>query len=67
MIPFKPVVEPSYKDAFMTKEPKEVFKSGDFNQVPWIVGLNTEDGALRVAGLDIFLKKWNIKYHFRYL
>lgn len=50
MIPFKPVVEPKVKDAFLTESPEVLVRSGKFAQVPWIVGLNTDDGALRAAG-----------------
>ncbi|XP_068903336.1 juvenile hormone esterase-like [Tenebrio molitor] len=51
MIPFKPVIEPDLEGAFLVEHPIDSFRSGRFAQVPWIVGLNTEDGALRAAGI----------------
>ncbi|XP_063931967.1 juvenile hormone esterase-like isoform X2 [Zophobas morio] len=51
MIPFKPVVEPNLEGAFLVEHPIESMKEGRFAQVPWIVGLNTNDGALRAAGI----------------
>ncbi|KAK9870530.1 hypothetical protein WA026_008094 [Henosepilachna vigintioctopunctata] len=49
MIPFKPCVEPPSSEAFLTDTPANLFKQGKFEDVPWIVGLNTEDGLLRAA------------------
>lgn len=51
MIPFKPVIEDPRPGAFLIEHPSEIYKSGKFKQAPWIVGLNTGDGALRAAGL----------------
>ncbi|XP_017785446.1 PREDICTED: venom carboxylesterase-6-like [Nicrophorus vespilloides] len=51
MIPFKPVIEPEHKGALITKHPIELIKSGDVANVSWMVGLNSDDGALRVAAL----------------
>ncbi|KAJ8950496.1 hypothetical protein NQ318_015240, partial [Aromia moschata] len=52
MIPFKPVIEPKVEGAFLTEHPAEAFRSGRAADVPLIVGLNTEDGALKVAALS---------------
>ncbi|XP_045470486.1 venom carboxylesterase-6-like isoform X2 [Harmonia axyridis] len=49
MIPFKPVVEPPSKEAFLIDTPANLFKAGKFADVPWIVGVNKEDGLLRSA------------------
>ncbi|XP_967137.2 juvenile hormone esterase-like [Tribolium castaneum] len=51
MIPFKPTIEPATEGAFLVEHPSETMKKGTFSQVPWIVGLNTNDGALRAAGI----------------
>lgn len=54
MIPFKPVVEPPSDEAFLTDTPANLFKDGKFQDVPWIVGVNQEDGLLRSAGNNSF-------------
>lgn len=50
MIPFRPVIEPNLEGAFLVEDPEEIIKSGRSAQVPWITGINTEDGTLRAAG-----------------
>lgn len=50
MIPFRPVIEPCSADAFLSQDPEDLIKSGKAAQVPWITGINTEDGTLRAAG-----------------
>lgn len=54
MIPFRPVVEPNLDGAFLAEDPEEIIKSGKVAQVPWITGINTEDGTLRAAGRESF-------------
>lgn len=54
MIPFKPVIEPNLEGAFLTEHPTDIIKSGKASDVPWITGLNTEDGVLRAAGDLLF-------------
>ncbi|CAH0557951.1 unnamed protein product [Brassicogethes aeneus] len=51
MIPFKPTVEHKHDGAFLSEHPIETMKKGQQAKVPIIVGLNTEDGALRGAGI----------------
>ncbi|KAF2901295.1 hypothetical protein ILUMI_04893, partial [Ignelater luminosus] len=51
MIPFKPVIEPNVEGAFLTEHPTDIIKSGKASDVPWITGLNTEDGVLRAAAI----------------
>lgn len=51
MIPFKPTIEPNSEGAFLVEHPAETLRKGTFSQVPWIVGLNSNDGALRAAGI----------------
>ncbi|XP_023016954.2 esterase E4 isoform X1 [Leptinotarsa decemlineata] len=54
MIPFKPSVEPKHEGAFLPDHPLNLIKSGQSMDVPIIVGLNTEDGSLKVAGYENF-------------
>ncbi|KAF2887968.1 hypothetical protein ILUMI_18205, partial [Ignelater luminosus] len=51
MIPFKPVIEPKGKNAFLTKDPIKLLKSGKFSQVPFITGFTTEDGSIKSSAL----------------
>ncbi|KAF2899701.1 hypothetical protein ILUMI_06473, partial [Ignelater luminosus] len=49
-IPFKPVIEATnLKDAFLTKHPIDVIKSGEASNVPLIFGITTDDGAFRTT------------------
>lgn len=50
MIPFKPTIESNHEGAFLIEHPAETIKSGKVN-IPLLVGLTTDDGALRAAGL----------------
>ncbi|KAK5647002.1 hypothetical protein RI129_005466 [Pyrocoelia pectoralis] len=51
MIPFPPVIEPKSPGAFLSQHPTDIIRSGKSAPVPWITGLNTEDGALRAPGI----------------
>lgn len=51
MIPFKPVIEPPHPGAFLTEHPADIIRSGKSPSVPLITGINTDDGALRAAGI----------------
>lgn len=48
IIPFKPVVEKSA--GFITEPPEETIKSGQFAKVPMMMGVNSAEGALALAG-----------------
>ncbi|KAG5884998.1 hypothetical protein JTB14_025344 [Gonioctena quinquepunctata] len=52
MIPFKPSIEPKHEGAFLTDHPLNLIKDGKSMDIPIIVGLNTEDGSLKVAGYE---------------
>ncbi|XP_050306615.1 venom carboxylesterase-6 [Anthonomus grandis grandis] len=51
MIPFKPRIEPKGAGAFLTDHPINIIKSGKSAPVPLILGITSEDGALRAAGI----------------
>ncbi|KAF7269615.1 hypothetical protein GWI33_017341 [Rhynchophorus ferrugineus] len=51
MIPFKPTVEPDVEGAFLTQHPIDVVREGKSAPVPLIIGITSEDGALRGAGI----------------
>ncbi|KAF2902810.1 hypothetical protein ILUMI_03375 [Ignelater luminosus] len=50
MIHFKPVIEPDLNGAFITEHPLDIVKSGKAANVPFLIGITTEDGALKSAG-----------------
>lgn len=51
MIPFKPCVEPKHDGAFLSQHPIEIIKSGNAAKIPWMAGVNSEDGALRAVSI----------------
>ncbi|KAF2902811.1 hypothetical protein ILUMI_03376 [Ignelater luminosus] len=48
-IVFKPVVEPKLEGAFLTQHPAGIIKSGKAANVPLLIGLTTQEGALKSA------------------
>lgn len=65
MVPFPPVVEGDHEGAFLTENPR--FKSDMHgNDVPWMTGVTSEEGAMKSAPLihnfeltNDLLKNWN--------
>ncbi|KAF2889060.1 hypothetical protein ILUMI_17113, partial [Ignelater luminosus] len=51
VVPFKPVIEPNLKSAFITKHPFDVIRSGEYLNVPLVFGITTDDGAFKSASL----------------
>lgn len=51
MIPFRPVVEPEGPGAFLTEDPALLMKQGRHEDIPWMTGITSEEGSLRVPGL----------------
>ncbi|XP_020282996.1 venom carboxylesterase-6-like isoform X1 [Pseudomyrmex gracilis] len=51
MIPFRPVIEPDHPGAFLTEDPLISVKKGRLADIPWMTGVTSEEGALKVAGL----------------
>ncbi|KAL3286183.1 hypothetical protein HHI36_000694 [Cryptolaemus montrouzieri] len=54
---YGPVVEKPSEEAFLTEDPITILKSGNYNKVPMIIGLNTNEGLL----YEIAKKTRNIK------
>ncbi|KAF5285157.1 hypothetical protein FQR65_LT13354 [Abscondita terminalis] len=50
-IPFKPVVEIPNDGAFMPQNPVDIIKQGKMANVPLIVGITTDDGAIKSAAI----------------
>lgn len=50
MIPFRPVIEPDHPGAFLAEDPIISVHKGNVADIPWMVGVNSEEGALKVAG-----------------
>lgn len=65
MVPFPPVVEGQHDEAFLTEDPR--FKTDMHgNEVPWMTGVTTEEGAMKSAPLiynfeltNDLLKNWD--------
>ncbi|CAH1963415.1 unnamed protein product [Acanthoscelides obtectus] len=57
MIPFKPVIEPKLDGAFLTEHPIKLITANKYENIPIMVGINTEDGGLKVAGMNSQLIK----------
>lgn len=48
---YRPVIENEAPGAFITKHPKEIWSSGDFEHVPWMTGVVPNEGSVRTAAL----------------
>ncbi|XP_032678420.1 venom carboxylesterase-6-like isoform X2 [Odontomachus brunneus] len=48
MIPFRPVIEPNHPGAFLTEDPIISTKHGRIADIPWMSGITSEEGSLRV-------------------
>lgn len=49
---YRPVVETlDVKDAFFTRHPEKILKSGDYQPVPFMLGTVPHEGAVRVAAI----------------
>lgn len=51
MIPFRPVIEPDHEGAFLTDDPALLMKYGRLSDIPWMTGITSQEGSLRVPGL----------------
>lgn len=47
---FGPVIEPDVDDAYISEKMYQSFATGDFNQVPFMTGINSEEGLFYVVG-----------------
>ncbi|XP_046811153.1 juvenile hormone esterase-like isoform X1 [Lucilia cuprina] len=49
---YRPVIESSdIKDAFLTRHPEDILRSGDYKPVPFMLGTVPKEGAVRVAAI----------------
>ncbi|XP_011864448.1 PREDICTED: esterase E4 [Vollenhovia emeryi] len=51
MIPFRPVIEPEHPGAFLTEDPLISVREGRLLDIPWMTGVTSDEGALKVAGI----------------
>ncbi|XP_026824937.1 venom carboxylesterase-6 isoform X2 [Ooceraea biroi] len=51
MIPFKPVIEPDHPGAFIVENPIISMHKGNMADIPWMTGVTSEEGSLKVAGI----------------
>ena len=48
---YRPVIEvKDSQKAFLTEDPKETWKKGEFEPVPWMTGYVPQEGAVRAIG-----------------
>lgn len=50
MIPFGPVIEPEHPGAFLMEDPLISLREGRLLDIPWMTGVTSEEGALKVPG-----------------
>lgn len=50
MIPFGPVIEPEHPGAFLIEDPLISIREGRLLDVPWMTGVTSQEGALKVPG-----------------
>ncbi|KAJ8664708.1 hypothetical protein QAD02_006370, partial [Eretmocerus hayati] len=63
--PFGPTIEKPSATAFLTRPPAEIFRSGDYYDVPWVTGLVSDEGVYPIADFaknDTALKELNEKW-----
>jgi len=51
MLPFNPRVDIEREFPFLPAKPKHLITDGLFNHVPYITGINQNEGAFQVAGI----------------
>ncbi|XP_012224498.2 esterase E4-like [Linepithema humile] len=51
LIPFVPVIEPEHLGAFLTEDPTISVQKGHIADVPWITGINSEEGSLFTSSI----------------
>ncbi|XP_067207617.1 carboxylic ester hydrolase isoform X2 [Linepithema humile] len=51
LIPFRPVIEPKHPGAFITEDPVISVREGRLADVPWMTGITSEEGSLKVPGI----------------
>lgn len=49
---FRPVIEQPGAGAFLTKDPFEIIKSGEYNKIPWMIGMVPHEGAVRSLSIS---------------
>lgn len=53
MVAFSPVVEPDLPGAFITEHPRDINRENSL-QIPFMTGINFDDGLLRTSGTQIY-------------
>lgn len=49
---FRPVIEQPGDGAFLTKDPIEIIKSGEYNKIPFMIGMVPDEGAVRSLAIS---------------
>lgn len=48
-VAFGPRIDAERENPFLPKDPVDIIKSGSFNQVPLIIGVNANEGGFAIA------------------
>lgn len=51
LVTFRPAIEPDIEGAFMTRDPKEIIRTGEYRHVPWMTGFVPSEGAVRALSI----------------
>ena len=62
MIPFPPVIEPDLPGSFLTKHPRDI-KNPHGLSLPWMTGINYDEGAMKTAGTIKFPENFLFIYN----
>ncbi|XP_068144437.1 juvenile hormone esterase-like [Drosophila tropicalis] len=58
---YRPVIESSNQDAFLTADPELLMEQGNYIKVPWLLGSVPSDGAVRVVKI---YENFELRYQF---
>ena len=65
-IVFKPYIDDFSQDPFVPKDPWDIIKSGEFNDVPLIIGNNKDEGLISASNfhedpsmVEELIKRWD--------
>ncbi|XP_017772568.1 PREDICTED: venom carboxylesterase-6-like [Nicrophorus vespilloides] len=62
-LPYSPTLEPEHDDAVLSLGSHELFRTGEFNRIPYIIGFNSEESSVLLELLD-YLRPYLLSYDF---
>lgn len=58
---FRPCLEIQTESSFLTRDPQSIIESGNYNKVPYIIGINSGEGVLVAARKFDMKTKTNLR------